>query len=85
MAKYENVIEAIGNTPLVRLNHLAPKDTEIYVKLEGKNPGGSVKDRAVLYMVKDAEEKGLLKAGGTIIEPTSGNTGIAIALSFSSD
>lgn len=80
MVKYENVTNAIGNTPLVRLNRLSPEGSSVYVKLEGKNPGGSVKDRAVLYMINDAEARGQLQAGGTIIEPTSGNTGIAIAM-----
>ena len=80
MAKYNSITEVIGNTPLVRLNKLSPKGSEIYVKLEGKNPGGSIKDRAVLAMINDAEAKGILKEGGTIIEPTSGNTGIAIAM-----
>lgn len=80
MTLYNNITEVIGNTPLVRLNKLSPKGSQIYVKLESKNPGGSVKDRPVLAMINDAEAKGLLKAGGTIIEPTSGNTGIAIAM-----
>lgn len=80
MVKYNDVTNAIGNTPLVRLNRLSPEGSSVYVKLEGKNPGGSVKDRAVLYMVNDAEARGHLQAGGTIIEPTSGNTGIAIAM-----
>ncbi|MCQ2079359.1 MAG: cysteine synthase A [archaeon] len=80
MAIYNSVTEAIGHTPLIRLNNLAPAGSEIFVKLESKNPGGSIKDRAVLSMINDAEAKGILKAGGTIVEPTSGNTGIAIAM-----
>ncbi len=80
MAKYETIEDAIGNTPLVKLRHLSPEGSEVYVKLEGKNPGGSIKDRAALYMINDAEARGLLKEGGTIIEPTSGNTGIGLAL-----
>ena len=80
MVKYENITDAIGDTPLIRLNRLSPEGSSVYVKLEGKNPGGSVKDRAVLYMINDAEARGQLQAGGTIIEPTSGNTGIAIAM-----
>ncbi|MCQ2084805.1 MAG: cysteine synthase A [archaeon] len=80
MTLYNSVTEAIGNTPLIKLNKLAPAGSEIYVKLESRNPGGSIKDRAVLSMINDAEARGKLKAGGTIIEPTSGNTGIAIAL-----
>lgn len=80
MAKYENITDAIGGTPIVKLRHISPEGSEVYVKLERNNPGGSIKDRAVLYMVNDAEARGLLKEGGTIIEPTSGNTGIAIAM-----
>ncbi|KAF8446777.1 tryptophan synthase beta subunit-like PLP-dependent enzyme [Terfezia claveryi] len=74
------LVGAIGNTPLIRLNRLS-EDTgcEIYGKAEFMNPGGSVKDRAALYVVKDAEEKGLLKPGGTVIEGTAGNTGIGLA------
>ncbi len=79
--RYENVLEAIGNTPLIRINSLAkglrPK---IYVKAEFLNPGGSVKDRIGVAMIDDAERKGLLKPGGTIVEGTSGNTGIGLAL-----
>ncbi len=77
---YNNIIETIGNTPLVRLNKIT-KDSgaQILAKLESFNPAGSVKDRIASSMIKDAEEKGLLKPGGTIIEPTSGNTGIGLA------
>ncbi len=75
-----NILETIGRTPLVRLNKVAPAGTAVYVKIEGGNPGGSIKDRAVLSMIDDAEAKGKLKKGDTIIEPTSGNTGIAIAM-----
>ncbi|MCM8781632.1 MAG: cysteine synthase A [Candidatus Omnitrophica bacterium] len=76
-----NVLELIGNTPLVRLNKIvAPNTAKIYAKLEFFNPGGSVKDRICLAMVEDAEKKGLLKKGATIIEPTSGNTGIGLAM-----
>lgn len=75
--------ELIGNTPLIRAAAFSSSagllGTEIFAKLECMNPAGSVKDRAALYMINDAEERGLLKCGGTIIEPTSGNTGIAIA------
>jgi len=75
-----NITELIGNTPLVRLNKLTEGlEAEIAVKLESRNPGFSVKDRLAISMITDAENKGLLKAGGTIIEPTSGNTGIALA------
>ncbi len=77
----EGFREAIGNTPLIRLRE-ASENTEcdIYAKAEFLNPGGSVKDRAALYIVKDAEEKGLLKPGGVIVEGTAGNTGIGLAL-----
>jgi cysteine synthase len=70
----------IGNTPLVRLQRvLEPEAAEVWVKLEGFNPGGSIKDRTALSMILDAEERGWLKPGGTIVEPTSGNTGIGLA------
>ncbi len=76
-----NVLELIGNTPLVRLNKIGEDDmAEILVKLESFNPGGSVKDRICLSMIEDAEEKGLLKPGSIIVEPTSGNTGIGLAM-----
>lgn len=73
----KNVIELIGNTPLINLERI---DKNVFVKLENKNPGGSIKDRAVLGMILGAEEKGLLKAGDRIVEATSGNTGIATAM-----
>jgi cysteine synthase len=69
----------IGNTPLVKLERVIEPEFEVWVKLEGQNPGGSIKDRTALAMVLDAEARGLLKPGGTIIEPTSGNTGIGLA------
>ena len=76
-----NVLELIGNTPMVRLNKIIEQDTaQIIAKLESFNPGGSVKDRICLSMIEDAEAKGLLKKGATIIEPTSGNTGIGLAM-----
>jgi cystathionine beta-synthase len=76
-----NILEAIGNTPLVRLNSVSKGvKAEILVKMENLNPGGSVKDRIGVAMVQDAENKGLLKPGGTIIEPTSGNTGTGLAM-----
>lgn len=78
---YENVRELIGNTPLIRINDFSlPNKVNIYAKLEFFNPGGSVKDRLGLELIRDAEEKGKLKPGGTIIEPTAGNTGIGLAL-----
>merc|ERR1712000_488296 len=71
---------AIGNTPLIRLNHISDATgCEVLGKAEFMNPGGSVKDRAALYVVRDAEERGLLKAGGTVVEGTAGNTGIGLA------
>src|SRR5215218_558547 len=77
----ENIIELIGNTPLLHLARFArPPLADIYAKLEYFNPGGSVKDRAALGMILDAEERGILKPGSTIIEPTAGNTGIGLAL-----
>src|SRR6187431_897607 len=76
-----NTIEAIGRTPLIRLKHASEATgCEIYGKAEFMNPGGSVKDRAALFIVKDAEERGLLKPGGVIVEGTAGNTGIGLAL-----
>jgi len=76
-----NALELIGNTPLVRLERMTPAGyAEVLGKLESLNPGGSVKDRIALAMVEDAEKKGLLMPGGTIVEPTSGNTGIGLAM-----
>jgi S-sulfo-L-cysteine synthase (O-acetyl-L-serine-dependent) len=76
----QNVVESVGNTPLIELSSFSTKDIKFYAKLEWYNPFGSVKDRAAYWMVKDAEKKGLLKKGKSIIiEPTSGNTGIALA------
>ncbi|MBR4686572.1 MAG: cysteine synthase A [Candidatus Methanomethylophilaceae archaeon] len=80
MAVFKNIIETIGETPIVRLNKLPVKGAKVYVKIERGNPGGSIKDRAVLSMIDDAEARGVLKTNGTIVEPTSGNTGIAIAM-----
>ena len=79
MTKYSNLIETIGNTPLVKINKLS-ESNNLYAKVEFFNPAGSVKDRIALAMIEDAEEKGLIKDGTTIIEPTSGNTGIGLAL-----
>ncbi|MFB9324333.1 cysteine synthase A [Paenibacillus aurantiacus] len=76
-----NVTELIGDTPLVRLNRLVPEDSaEIYVKLEFQNPGASVKDRIAISMIEVAEQEGRIKPGDTIVEPTSGNTGIGLAM-----
>lgn len=77
--KAANILDTIGGTPHIRLSKLFP-DHEVWLKSERSNPGGSIKDRIALAMVEDAEEKGLLKAGGTIVEPTSGNTGIGLAM-----
>ena len=76
-----SIQDMIGSTPILKLNHLGVKEgVNLYAKLELMNPAGSVKDRVGMYMVKDAEEKGLLKKGGTIVEATAGNTGIGIAI-----
>lgn len=80
MAVFNDITGTIGNTPMVRLNRLNDSQSEVFVKIERGNPGGSIKDRAALCMINDAEARGILKAGGTIVEPTSGNTGIGIAL-----
>jgi cysteine synthase A len=77
--KYQNILETIGNTPHVKLNKLFP-GREVWIKLEKSNPGSSIKDRIALAMIEDAEEKGLLNPDSVIIEPTSGNTGIGLAL-----
>ena len=76
--KYNNILELIGNTPHVRLSRLFPNH-EVWIKLEKQNPGGSLKDRIALAMIEDAEKSGLLKPGSTIIEPSSGNTGVGVS------
>ena len=81
MEVYNNVQEMIGNTPILKLNHLGVKPgVNVYAKLELMNPAGSVKDRVGIYMIEDAERRGILKPGGTIVEATAGNTGIGIAV-----
>ncbi|WAK03577.1 cysteine synthase A [Methylobacter sp. YRD-M1] len=81
MTYAQDISELIGNTSLLKLRHIAEADSaDVLVKLESRNPGGSVKDRIGLAMVRTAEQEGKLKAGGTIVEPTSGNTGIALAM-----
>ena len=77
---YDNILQTIGNTPVVRLNRMAPDNVEIYVKVESFNPMASVKDRLAFAIINDAEEAGELKPGQTVIEATSGNTGIALAM-----
>ena len=78
---YENILQTIGRTPIVKLNRMAPKEgAEVYVKIESFNPTHSVKDRAALAMIEDAEKRGDLKQGMTVVEPTSGNTGIGLAM-----
>ncbi|MEA4828856.1 MAG: PLP-dependent cysteine synthase family protein, partial [Enterococcus thailandicus] len=78
---YQAITDLIGETPIVKLNKIVPEDSaEVYVKLEFFNPGGSVKDRIALSMIEKAEQDGSLKPGDTIIEPTSGNTGIGLAM-----
>ena len=77
---YNNILETIGNTPVIRINHLAPEGVDMYVKVEAFNPMSSVKDRLAIGIIEDAERKGLLKPGQTVIEATSGNTGIALAM-----
>ncbi len=78
--KVKNILETIGNSPHIRINKLYPEEYEVWIKLEKANPGGSIKDRIALSMVEDAENKGILKPGSVIIEPTSGNTGIGLAM-----
>jgi len=78
--KFANILETIGNTPVVRINKLAPEHVNLYVKLESFNPGGSVKDRLALGVILDAEKSGQLQPGQTVVEATSGNTGIGLAL-----
>ncbi|MDV3822027.1 cysteine synthase A [Elizabethkingia anophelis] len=78
--KFQNILETIGNTPVVKINKLFNSDSEVWIKLEKSNPGGSIKDRIALSMIEDAEAKGLLNKDSIIIEPTSGNTGIGLSL-----
>lgn len=77
---YNDILETIGNTPIVRINRLAPPGVELYVKVESFNPGSSVKDRLAWAIIQDAERRGVLKPGQTVVEATSGNTGIALAM-----
>src|ERR1700751_5997675 len=78
--KYANILETVGNTPVVRIGKLAPPDVNLFVKIEAFNPLGSVKDRLALGVIEDAERSGRLKPGQTVVEATSGNTGIGLAM-----
>jgi cysteine synthase len=80
MARFQNILETVGHTPVVRINRLAPEGVNLYVKIEAFNPLGSVKDRLALGVIEAAERSGELKAGQTVIEATSGNTGIGLAM-----
>src|SRR4051812_26276497 len=77
---FDDITQTIGRTPVVRLNRLAPAGVSVFVKVEAFNPGGSVKDRLALAIVLDAERRGALKPGQTVVEMTSGNTGVALAM-----
>lgn len=77
---HESILDAIGHTPVVRLHRLPPQGASLYAKVESFNPGGSVKDRLAIAIILDAEQKGLLKPGDTVVEATSGNTGVALAM-----
>ena len=79
--KAQSILETIGGTPHVRINRLfAHRNVEVWMKLERANPGGSIKDRIALAMIEDAERRGLLQPGSVIVEPTSGNTGVGLAM-----
>ncbi|WP_101925140.1 cysteine synthase A [Luteimonas rhizosphaerae] len=80
MALYDSILDTIGGTPVVRLHRLAPANVTLYAKVESFNPGGSVKDRLALAIILDAEQRGVLKPGDTVVEATSGNTGVALAM-----
>ena len=81
MVRYDNLLASVGNTPLVGLPHLSPTpEVRLWAKLEDRNPTGSIKDRPALRMIEEAEKDGTLRPGCTILEPTSGNTGISIAM-----
>src|SRR5688572_20509804 len=79
-ARFANILATIGRTPIVRINKLAPPHVNLFVKLEAFNPGGSVKDRLALGVIEDAERRGTLRPGQVVIEATSGNTGIGLAM-----
>ena len=77
---HDSILGTIGRTPVVRINHLAPSGVDLFVKVEAFNPLSSVKDRLAIGIIEDAERRGLLKPGQTVVEATSGNTGIALAM-----
>merc|ERR1712159_459752 len=77
---YENILETVGDTPVIKINRTAPEGVEMYVKAEYFNPLSSVKDRLAVAVITDAERRGVLKPGDTVVEATSGNTGIAVAM-----
>src|SRR5215216_1960298 len=78
--RFQNILETVGRTPVVRINRLAPPGVDLYVKIEAFNPLGSVKDRLALAVIEAGEESGALKPGQTVVEATSGNTGIGLAM-----
>ena len=78
--KANSILDTIGQTPLIRVNRLFGDRAEVWIKSERSNPGGSIKDRIAVAMIEEAEASGKLKPGGTIVEPTSGNTGIGLAM-----
>ena len=80
LARFANILETVGNTPIVKIGRLAPQGINLYVKIEAFNPLGSVKDRLALGVIEEAERTGKLKPGQTVIEATSGNTGIGLAM-----
>ena len=80
MARHESILDSVGRTPAVRINKLAPEGVNLYVKVEAFNPMGSVKDRLALGVIEDAEKRGTLSPGQTVVEATSGNTGIGLAM-----
>src|SRR3954463_10038652 len=80
MTIHDSILDTIGHTPVVRLQRLAPANVSLYAKVESFNPGGSVKDRLAIAIILDAEARGLLKKGDTVVEATSGNTGVAMAM-----
>ncbi|MBG9988596.1 cysteine synthase A [Aerococcaceae bacterium DSM 111176] len=77
---FNNILDSVGNTPLVKINHLDEDSADVYVKIEKNNPSGSVKDRPVKYILQDLLDRGVIKQGDTVIEPTSGNTGVGLAM-----